>query len=201
MNLGIAYYFQSDFPKAVECYKKSLKIAREAGDQATVGKAYFSLGTVYQSQSNHLKAAEYYEKSLHIARESGDQYTEWKSYLGRMSTSNSATGSDERGTNLQLARTSHSTGKIIMGLLVLPFRETLVLFCSAHSSHLLRRMKPISRQKIIWGCYVIIIKEDFSLRYVEIFPKAHMAYSNSLSAMITTMSYKQKGITFLLFCF
>ncbi|XP_067038633.1 uncharacterized protein [Acropora muricata] len=108
-HLGNVYESQSNLPKAVECYKKSLKIAREAGDQATVGKAYFSLGTVYQSQSNHLKAAEYYEKSLHIARESGDQYTEWKSYLGRMSTSNSATGSDERGTNLQLARTSHST--------------------------------------------------------------------------------------------
>ena len=68
---------------------------------------------------------------------------------------NSASGSDERGAILQLASTSHSTGKIIMGLQVLPLREKLVLFCSSKSS--LGRIKPISGQIINWGRYIIII--------------------------------------------
>ena len=69
---------------------------------------------------------------------------------------NSASGSDERGAILQLASTSHRTGKIIiMGLQVLPLREKLVLFYSPKSS--LRTMKPISEQIINWGRYIIVI--------------------------------------------
>ena len=68
---------------------------------------------------------------------------------------NSVSGLDERDPILQLTSTSHSAGKVIMGLQVLPLRKKLVLFFSLKSS--LRKMKPISGQIINWGRYIIIL--------------------------------------------
>ena len=39
-NLGTAYDFRSDLPKAIDCYEKSLHIAREEGNRDTEGDTY-----------------------------------------------------------------------------------------------------------------------------------------------------------------
>ena len=73
-NRGIAYYFHSDFPKAIKCYQMSLSIAREAGDWSTEEDVYFNLGIAYHSHSDFPNAIECYGKSLNIAREAGDRF-------------------------------------------------------------------------------------------------------------------------------
>ena len=45
-KLGIVYKSRMDFPKAIECYEKSLNIAREAGDRATERDASLDFGVV-----------------------------------------------------------------------------------------------------------------------------------------------------------
>ncbi|XP_044178397.1 uncharacterized protein LOC114949237 isoform X3 [Acropora millepora] len=65
----------------MECYEKSLPIAREACDRDTEGKAYYNLGLAYNSRNDLPNAMECYEKSLPIAREACDRATEGKAYL------------------------------------------------------------------------------------------------------------------------
>ena len=64
---------QAIFQKLSSVMKKVLNIAREAGDRAREGKAYFNLGIVYDFQSDFSKAIECYEKALNIVREAADR--------------------------------------------------------------------------------------------------------------------------------
>ncbi|XP_068681576.1 serine-rich adhesin for platelets-like isoform X19 [Montipora foliosa] len=80
-DLGMDYIISRfDFPKAIDCFEKSLDIAGKAGDQATEGKAALTLGISCQSQGNFPKAIESYEKSLNIARKTGDRAREGDDY-------------------------------------------------------------------------------------------------------------------------
>ncbi|XP_068730860.1 uncharacterized protein [Montipora capricornis] len=80
-DLGMDYIISRfDFPKAIDCFEKSLDIAGKAGDQATEGKAALTLGISCQSQGNYPKAIESYEKSLNIARKTGDRAREGDDY-------------------------------------------------------------------------------------------------------------------------
>ncbi|XP_015771254.1 PREDICTED: tetratricopeptide repeat protein 28-like isoform X1 [Acropora digitifera] len=81
LSLEIIYDSRSDFQKAIECYEKSLDIAREEGDRARQGRACFNLGTAYHSLSDLPKAIDYYEMSLNIARKVGDRATEGNIYF------------------------------------------------------------------------------------------------------------------------
>ena len=78
---GLVYKSRNDLPKAMECYEKSLPIAREACNRNAEGKAYFNLGIAYKSRNDLPKAMECYEKSLPIAREACDRDTEGRAYL------------------------------------------------------------------------------------------------------------------------
>ncbi|XP_074613751.1 uncharacterized protein LOC141873603 [Acropora palmata] len=68
LSLGIVYDSRGEFTKAIECYEKSLNIARKAGDRAREGTAYFNLGTAYCSLCDFPQAIDCYKKSLNIAR-------------------------------------------------------------------------------------------------------------------------------------
>jgi tetratricopeptide (TPR) repeat protein len=72
-NIGVVFYTQSDYPKALGYYLKGLKTAEEIGDKQQVGSAYNNIGSIYNSQSNYPSALEYYLKSLKIAEEVGDK--------------------------------------------------------------------------------------------------------------------------------
>ena len=58
-----------------------MNIAREVGDRATEGKAYFNLGKVYKTYGFFPNAIEYYKHSLNNAREAGDRTAEGDAYL------------------------------------------------------------------------------------------------------------------------
>ena len=68
-NFGFAYNSQGNFPKAIECYEKSMGIAKEAGNRAAEGKTCLNLGLLYGTQGDVPKAIECFENCLKIARE------------------------------------------------------------------------------------------------------------------------------------
>ena len=63
-GLGIAYFSQGDFRKAIEYHENHLKIAKEIGDRAGKGRAYGSLGNAYFSLGDIRKAFNCYGKTL-----------------------------------------------------------------------------------------------------------------------------------------
>ena len=62
---------RSNCPRDIEYYQKSLHIAREAGDRAAEGEAYYYLGTINFSTRDIPEALNCFEKSLCLAREAG----------------------------------------------------------------------------------------------------------------------------------
>lgn len=67
-NIGQVYYFQGDYPKALEYYGKALAIYEEVlgKDHPATATTYNNIGTVYYNQGNYPKALEYYKKALAI---------------------------------------------------------------------------------------------------------------------------------------
>jgi tetratricopeptide (TPR) repeat protein len=59
-NLGITYWSQGDYAKAIENHAKHLAIAKEVGDRAGEGKAHGDLSNVDRSQGDYVKAIEYH---------------------------------------------------------------------------------------------------------------------------------------------
>ncbi len=58
-GLGVAYWSLGDFKKAVENYKKALKIAKDIGDGAREAACYVGLSAVYHSLGDYKKALGY----------------------------------------------------------------------------------------------------------------------------------------------
>ena len=82
-NLGNAYYFLGDYPKAIDYLQQSLKIARELKDPRGEGNTLNNLAVVYDFLGDYLKAINYYQQSLKIAREIKDPSSEGKA-LGNL---------------------------------------------------------------------------------------------------------------------
>ena len=78
--IGIIYYNQGDYFKAVEYYTKSLKIKEELGDKLGIAAIFNNIGMVCYDQGNYTKAIEYYTKSLKIQEELGDKLGMANSY-------------------------------------------------------------------------------------------------------------------------
>jgi class 3 adenylate cyclase/Tfp pilus assembly protein PilF len=64
---------RSNYAKALEHYKRSLKIDEETGDKKRHSIDLNNIGMIYKYQSNFSKALEYYLKSLKIKEELGDK--------------------------------------------------------------------------------------------------------------------------------
>ena len=79
-NLGIAYYFLSDFHQAVEYLKQYLNIADEVGKRAGAGLAYAFLGSAYKSLGDSQRAIEYHNQHLRIAKDVGHRASEGSAY-------------------------------------------------------------------------------------------------------------------------
>ena len=77
---GRDFLLLGDKKKAIEYFKKHLKIAREIGDRGGEGITYGNLGIAYVSLGAYQKAMEYHEKSLKIATEIGDREGEGRAY-------------------------------------------------------------------------------------------------------------------------
>ncbi|MES2139403.1 MAG: tetratricopeptide repeat protein [Bacteroidota bacterium] len=72
-NIGICNYYQSNFPKALDCYLKALKEDEDLGDKSGMAAHLGNIGTVYLCQADYSKALDYYNKALKIAEELGNK--------------------------------------------------------------------------------------------------------------------------------
>jgi serine phosphatase RsbU (regulator of sigma subunit)/uncharacterized protein HemY len=68
-NLGNIYNKQGDYPKAIDYYLKSLKIAEEIENKRFISTNLGNIGIIYKYQGNYSKALDYYLKALKIAEE------------------------------------------------------------------------------------------------------------------------------------
>jgi len=72
VQIGHIYERLGQYPKALECFEKSLAIARGIGDTELEEVALNNIGRVYQYYGQYSKALEYYEKSLAMNQKLGD---------------------------------------------------------------------------------------------------------------------------------
>jgi CHAT domain-containing protein/tetratricopeptide (TPR) repeat protein len=75
-NLGVAYNFLGQYPKAIEFYQQSLAIAREIGNRYGEASSLNNLGDTYNSLGQYSKAIEFNQQSLTIFRQIGNRYGE-----------------------------------------------------------------------------------------------------------------------------
>ena len=71
--MGVSKYLNSDNPKALEYYQRSLKIAEEIGDKTGMASTIGNIGIIFYYQGDYPKALEYYQRSLKITEEIGDK--------------------------------------------------------------------------------------------------------------------------------
>ncbi|MES2284560.1 MAG: tetratricopeptide repeat protein [Bacteroidota bacterium] len=72
-NIGYVYKQKGDIPKALEWYKKGLKIREEIGDKYGIANSINNIGRIYNTQGDNNKAIECYYKSLKIQNDIGDK--------------------------------------------------------------------------------------------------------------------------------
>ena len=71
--IGIIYYYQGFYTKAIAYHIKSLNTYKKIGDKKGVSGSYNNIGVVYEYQGAYTKAISYYLKSLKISEEIGDK--------------------------------------------------------------------------------------------------------------------------------
>jgi serine phosphatase RsbU (regulator of sigma subunit) len=73
LNRGLLFKFEGNFPKALEHYYRSLKIARKIDDQYTQAYCYNNIGRVYVDLDEKNLALKYYRLSLELKLKLNDQ--------------------------------------------------------------------------------------------------------------------------------
>ena len=71
--IGIIYYYQGFYTKAIDYHIKSLNTYKIIGDKKGISGSYNNIGLVYEYQGAYTKAISYYLKSLKISEEIGDK--------------------------------------------------------------------------------------------------------------------------------
>lgn len=72
-NIGIVNSYLSNYPKALEFYQKTLKIAEELGDKKQIAPCYLNIAYLFSDQGNYNSVLEYLQKSLAIYQELNDK--------------------------------------------------------------------------------------------------------------------------------
>ncbi|OFY63733.1 MAG: hypothetical protein A3H98_06570 [Bacteroidetes bacterium RIFCSPLOWO2_02_FULL_36_8] len=84
-GIGNVFNFQGDYPKALTCYFKALKVSEETGDKDMVAGQTGNIGNVYNAQSDdpqaspsekkqsRLQALQYYYRAMKLGEELGDK--------------------------------------------------------------------------------------------------------------------------------
>jgi serine phosphatase RsbU (regulator of sigma subunit)/Tfp pilus assembly protein PilF len=71
-NMGVTYYSQGDYTKALDNYINSLRIREKLGDKSAMSKCYNNIGLIYYQQGEYGLASDYYTRSLRIKKELKD---------------------------------------------------------------------------------------------------------------------------------
>ncbi|HEX7415425.1 MAG TPA: tetratricopeptide repeat protein, partial [Bacteroidia bacterium] len=67
--IGVVYFQQGNFPKALDYYLKALKIDEELNDKSGIANVLVNIGIFYKDQGDYQKALDYYFKALKIDEE------------------------------------------------------------------------------------------------------------------------------------
>lgn len=89
-NMGLAYFYQSNYDSAIAHYESSLKIGIAISDSSAISLAYSQLGNAYKALSNFPLSIEYHKKALKIRQKMNDTTLVVQSYsnLGNSYTKN-----------------------------------------------------------------------------------------------------------------
>lgn len=68
IEIGIEYFFQSDYAKALDNFFKALRLTDEIEDQSLASECYSEIGIVYKNQGKFDEALSYNEKALEYAK-------------------------------------------------------------------------------------------------------------------------------------
>lgn len=68
-NIGVGYYFSSDYDKVLDYYRRTLDTYEEMGDEDGITRA----GTLYFRIAKYQKALDSYQAGLNVARKAGDR--------------------------------------------------------------------------------------------------------------------------------
>ncbi|WP_299277323.1 tetratricopeptide repeat protein [uncultured Psychroserpens sp.] len=71
-SMGIVFSEQSNYPRALEFYLKSVKLYERLKNDVKCSRLYNNIGVVYKSQSLYAKALEYFEKSKNLQERLND---------------------------------------------------------------------------------------------------------------------------------
>jgi tetratricopeptide (TPR) repeat protein len=72
-NMGIVYWKQLNYDKAIEQFYSSMEMRKEAGDKAGIAYSYIGIGVIYEQQNKLDESLESYFASLRICRELNDK--------------------------------------------------------------------------------------------------------------------------------
>lgn len=72
-NIGVSYYFESEYSQATTHYQRALAVFREINNRRGISSIYNNLGVVCRRQGKYGKALEYYQKGLAIQEELRDK--------------------------------------------------------------------------------------------------------------------------------
>jgi serine phosphatase RsbU (regulator of sigma subunit)/Tfp pilus assembly protein PilF len=72
-NKGVLYWYQDNYPQALEYYFNTLRIVEETGDKNLIARSLANIGLVFYDQKDFSKALNYYERALAIKEEIKDR--------------------------------------------------------------------------------------------------------------------------------
>jgi hydrogenase-4 transcriptional activator len=82
VQIGLAYNYTGDHPKAIALLKAALPETTENGSDAQMGAIYVALARIYRSINEHTIARDYAERALEHYRNTGDWRGLAESYFG-----------------------------------------------------------------------------------------------------------------------
>ncbi|NTW25580.1 MAG: tetratricopeptide repeat protein [Lentimicrobium sp.] len=82
LGLGLVFYSNMEYAKALNLYKIALKEAEDMGDTALAAESYFDIAEVYLEQSQFTEAMEYYNFSLSRYEKLKDIASQFWCYTG-----------------------------------------------------------------------------------------------------------------------
>lgn len=70
---GASFNIKSNYPKALEYFKKGLTLREEINDKPGTASSLNNIGLIYQGQGDNKRAIEFYSRSLKIVEQIGDE--------------------------------------------------------------------------------------------------------------------------------
>lgn len=67
-NMGVMHYYQKDFDRALENYRKALALREQTGEMSYVAQLYNNIGSVLRRKKEYDSAIVYYKKALEIKK-------------------------------------------------------------------------------------------------------------------------------------